>query len=71
MPLPTDEVSVLIQDLESIAAVLATCEGLVATHDLQTQFLAGTSRVRPSPLAKNITNLIDRVQGYIAEVPDE
>lgn len=71
MTLPTDEVPVTLQDLEQIEVILQACEGLVATHDLQTQFLAGTTRPRPSPLGKSIQSCLDQVSGYIAELSVE
>lgn len=67
MPEYTDEVSVLVGDLEMIQAALMNASGLATTHDLQYQFMQGRQRTKSSPLTNQLNLALDRVTGYLAE----
>lgn len=66
----TDQVPVLIGDLEMIQAALQNAAGLAATHELQYQFLQTRQRTKPSPLTVQLRAAQERVAGYLAEVED-
>ncbi len=67
----TDEVRVLVGDLEIIQAALANAAGLAATHDLQMQFLTMRQRATNSALSKQLQTAVNRVEGYLTETQDE
>lgn len=67
----TDQVPVLVGDLETVQAALQNAVGLAATHELQHQFLQMRRRTKPSPLAVQLQTALERVQGYLAEVDND